>query len=278
MIGKHIIDDPRRSLIFEFFRIIAELNPLFFVMENVVGLIYQPNQVLLSKALGMVSCDYRLLGPARWDASDFGAATRRARVFVIGIRRDLGLSMDESDVSVLKASAATVRDAISDLDGARYVDDEGGFDTWQITQPRSCSEYASRMRSPDGRFTGHRMTRHSPQVVARFKSVDQGGVDSVGRHPRLAWTGQCPTLRAGTGSDRGSYQSVRPIHPDHPRVITVREAARLQGFPDSHRFHSTIWHSFRMIGNSVSPIMSRAIFSAIRTKLQNRVTDMTVPG
>jgi DNA (cytosine-5)-methyltransferase 1 len=50
-------------------------------------------------------------------------------------------------------------------------------------------------------------------------------------------------------------------------VITIREAARLQGFPDSHLFHPTIWHSFRMIGNSVSPIMSKAIFGAVREKL-----------
>jgi DNA (cytosine-5)-methyltransferase 1 len=83
----------------------------------------------------------------------------------------------------------------------------------------------------------------------------------------LKWDGQCPTLRAGTGSDRGSFQSVRPIHPDEPRVITVREAARLQGFPDCHFFHKTVWHSFRMIGNSVSPFVSEAVFCAIKACL-----------
>jgi DNA (cytosine-5)-methyltransferase 1 len=51
-------------------------------------------------------------------------------------------------------------------------------------------------------------------------------------------------------------------------VITVREAARLQGFPDSFKFHPTIWHSFRMIGNSVSPIISHAIFTAIAGKFE----------
>jgi DNA (cytosine-5)-methyltransferase 1 len=56
-----------------------------------------------------------------------------------------------------------------------------------------------------------------------------------------------------------------------PRVITVSEAARLQGFPDAHLFHPTIWHSFRMIGNSVSPIMSEAVFNAIATKLGVRL-------
>ena len=101
-----------------------------------------------------------------------------------------------------------------------------------------------------------------PRVI-----IGQGHMDPIGRHPRLAWNGLCPTLRAGTGSDRGSYQSVRPIHPEENRVITVREAARLQGFPDNHLFHPTVWHSFRMIGNSVSPIMAEAIFSAIAAHL-----------
>jgi DNA (cytosine-5)-methyltransferase 1 len=61
---------------------------------------------------------------------------------------------------------------------------------------------------------------------------------------------------------------VRPIHPDEPRVITVREAARLQGFPDRFRFHPTVWHSFRMIGNSVSPFVSKAIFSLLARRIE----------
>ncbi|MFX7922723.1 DNA cytosine methyltransferase, partial [Acinetobacter baumannii] len=70
---------------------------------------------------------------------------------------------------------------------------------------------------------------------------------------KLDKLGFCPTLRAGTGPERGSYQAVRPIHPTSPRVITPREASRLQGFPDWFQFHPTKWHSFRQIGNSVSP-------------------------
>jgi DNA (cytosine-5)-methyltransferase 1 len=60
---------------------------------------------------------------------------------------------------------------------------------------------------------------------------------------------------------------VRPIHPEEDRVITVREAARLQGFPDDHRFHPTVWHSFRMIGNSVSPIIGEAVLATVRERL-----------
>jgi DNA (cytosine-5)-methyltransferase 1 len=116
-------------------------------------------------------------------------------------------------------------------------------------------------------FTGHRRTVHAKETINRFAAVKPGERDDVGKHARLAWNAQCPTLRAGTGSDRGSYQSVRPIHPSETRVITVREAARLQGFPDGFVFHPTVWHSFRMIGNSVSPIIAKALLSIIAPRL-----------
>jgi DNA (cytosine-5)-methyltransferase 1 len=122
--------------------------------------------------------------------------------------------------------------------------------------------------SSDEKFTGNKRTKHHADVVKRFSDLKQGGFDPVGKYPRLAWGGLCPTLRAGPGADKGSHQAIRPIHPDEDRVITVREAARLQGFPDEHRFHPTIWHSFRQIGNSVSPIIARAILSVVRQKLE----------
>jgi DNA (cytosine-5)-methyltransferase 1 len=100
-------------------------------------------------------------------------------------------------------------------------------------------------------------------VIHRFSKVNPGEIDKISRAPRLKLDGFCPTLRAGTGRDRGSYQAVRPIHPNQHRVITPREAARLQGFPDWFQFHETKWHSFRQIGNSVSPIVSEYLFKRI---------------
>jgi DNA (cytosine-5)-methyltransferase 1 len=162
---------------------------------------------------------------------------------------------------------ATVEDAIADLECARALEvDAEGFDHWKTTRPCRPSAYASGLRS-GGLFTGHQPTVLTDEVKRRFATVPQGGFDKVGRHSRLSWPGQCPTLRAGTGADRGSFQSVRPIHPEEHRVITVREAARLQGFPDRHLFHATIWHSFRMIGNSVSPIIGELVLSAVRDRL-----------
>jgi DNA (cytosine-5)-methyltransferase 1 len=237
-------------------------------MENVKGLGYADAQPVLNEALSLIPGKYNVLGPLVLDAAEFGAATRRPRLFIIGYDPARCDSITDADIETKKLKPTTVRAAISDLATAVQIDNDGEYDRWEIRQPGRPSRYAVYLRSDDGTFTGHRRTAHTPEVIKRFKKVEQGGVEAIGRHPRLSWDGQCPTLRAGTGNDRGSFQSVRPIHPDEPRVITVREGARLQGFHDDFRFHPTVWHSFRMIGNSVSPVMSKAIFSLIAERIE----------
>lgn len=271
-IGRRDITDVRRKLLWHFFRLVREVQPTFFVMENVRGLLYPENIGELEAAIAHVSDIYEVPEPIVWDASQFGAATKRNRLFVVGVHKDRGDAVTREDIAVWKRPAATVRQALADLVGASYIEkDEDGFDWWKIEKRGRPHEYARLLRITGGdlagRFTGYRNTAHTQKVVERFASVPQGGLEKIGRHPRLAWDGLCPTLRAGTGADRGSYQSVRPIHPEEHRVITVREGARLQGFPDCHKFHPTVWHSFRMIGNSVSPIMAQAVFQAVAAKL-----------
>jgi len=281
MIGKRDNADPRRKLLWHFFRLVGELQPSFFIMENVQGLAYGDARLLLSQALDLVSGGYDISGPHIWNAADFGAATIRNRVFVIGVRKDLLSPFDIDALEARRRPPATVRQALADLERVTSIPaspDLPGFDRWKITRRGTPTEYARVLRSPDLTFTGHVITNHTPEVVARFAKVRPGSMDKVGRYPRLKLTGQCPTLRAGTGPDRGSYQAVRPIHPVLNRVITVREAARLQGFPDHHVFHPSIWHSFRMIGNSVSPVMSEAVFSAMRDALQKSVGASPIPS
>jgi DNA (cytosine-5)-methyltransferase 1 len=266
-IGHRHPNDPRRLLLGHFFRLIDELSPAFFIMENVKGLAYSDARPVLDVALERVAGRYDILGPLILDAADFGAATRRPRLFVIGFDQSRMDAITIGDIRSAQHAPATVREAIGDLSSAIEVGNEEGFDLWRVAEDATMSAYASGRRSADSSFTGHRKTIHTEKVISRFAAVPQGGKDDVGRHPRLSWDGQCPTLRAGTGSDHGSFQSVRPIHPAEARVITVREAARLQGFPDDFRFHPTVWHSFRMIGNSVSPIIAKALFELIARRI-----------
>jgi DNA (cytosine-5)-methyltransferase 1 len=272
------INDPRRKLLEDFFRHVNMLNPKFFVMENVEGLVDKKNRPQLDKAISIVDKKYTILGPMVIDASDCGVPTKRKRVIVIGF--------DESRMNAVRLEQlmfnrgkTTVSDAIRDLPSPmRQSKQENNYGYSEYPLVNNISEYAKLMRSapPEGlgsieacneqklgRVSGLFTTFHSPNVKLRYESTPQGKTESISRSKKLAWDGLCPTLRAGTGVDKGSHQAVRPLHPEHGRVITVREAARLQGFPDWFTFHPAKWHSFRMIGNSVSPIVSKEILSVM---------------
>ena len=267
-IGRRNRNDPRRRLLQSFFQLVADLGPRAFVMENVLGLGFKDAVSELDTALARLPKSYKTMGPIVIDASDFGSATKRKRLFLIGYDAARCDPIAVEDIMALKQPAATVADALSGLSNIRdkRVSDDG-FDGFRLSKNAKLTDYAARLVAADRSTTGDMRTVHTPAVVARFGTVEPGQTDKVGRHQRLKWDGQCPTLRAGTGADMGSYQSVRPIHPSEDRVITVREAARLQGFPDDHLFHPTIWHSFRMIGNSVSPIVAEAVLSVVAAKL-----------
>lgn len=108
-------------------------------------------------------------------------------------------------------------------------------------------------------------------------ATEHGKTEPVSRFRKLPPNGLCNTLRAGTDSARGAFTSPRPIHPYLPRVITVREAARLHSYPDWFRFHSTKWHGFRQIGNSVPPLLARAVASEIAKALDIKPTKPRSP-
>jgi len=272
--GKGLADDPRRNLLGEFFRIVATVKPAFFMMENVPGLIFPNNKPLLEAAIASLGNKWHIVGPVVLDASDFGAPTKRRRVFVFGFDKQKMRLPSLEDLVRTDASRVTVQEAIGDLATSHSV--KGAADLWSYGVNSDVSPYAQKMRASSGIFTSHQLTEHKVDTVRRFESVPQGGVDPVGKYKRLSWEGLCPTLRAGTGSDRGSYQAVRPLHPVENRVITPRECARLQGFPDDFIFHPTVWHSCRMIGNSVSPIIAEVLLRNIKIFIEPSVMQSAI--
>ena len=109
-------------------------------------------------------------------------------------------------------------------------------------------------------LTGSLRTRHTPKFRAAASArTEPGAVEPISRFFKLAETGVSNTLRAGTDGARGAFTSPRPIHYRCDRCVTVREMARLHGFPDWFRFHVTKWHGARQIGNAVPPPLARAI-------------------
>lgn len=284
-IGKNEANDPRRSLLGHFFRTVNIIRPKFFVMENVEGLLDEGNVEELNKAIEIVDKRYRVLKPVVVDAHEYGVPTKRKRVVVIGYDPEEVEEISINDIVPKGVAKVTVKDAISDISAPiDQKKDKNDYGWAAYRKIKSLSSYAQKMRQlppknlgwsvaieklKSGQASGHFDTTHTEAVKARYVAIKQGETDKVSRSKKLEWNGVCPTLRAGTGADKGSYQAVRPLHPSEGRVITVREAARLQGFPDWFCFHKTKWHSFRMIGNSVSPVVSESILTMIKSKLKN---------
>lgn len=272
------VNDPRRQLLEVFFQQVNILKPKFFIMENVEGLMDKKNRPQLDKAISIIDKRYKVLEPIIIDASKCGAPTTRKRVIVIGYD-PIRMSEISPEQFIFNDSLVTVKDAISDIPPPiKQSKDDLDYGFAEYRDNANLSEYAKLMRSfpPKSlgtntaklelnfrRVSGLFDTIHTDKVRQRYQDTPQGKIDPVSKSKKLAWDGLCPTLRAGTGSDKGGHQAVRPLHPEEGRVITVREAARLQGFPDWFTFHPTKWHSFRMIGNSVSPIVSKKILSII---------------
>jgi DNA (cytosine-5)-methyltransferase 1 len=269
-------------LVRDFVRIVAELKPRFFLFENVKGLTVGRQRAFLEEIIEEFrQIGYRLADPWRvLNAADYGVPQDRERLFLLGSRH--GERVPEYPTKThtrpeLKKnglpSTPTCEDALSDLPdaekflGLRVVDEVKTRD-WGTP-----SDYARAMRciGESGWYYGYKRdwqrdiltssmrTDHSDISRRRFRETPSGAVEPISRFFKLAAGGISNTLRAGTDSARGAFTSPRPIHFGRPRCVTVREMARLHGFPEWFRFHITKWHGARQIGNSVPPPLGRAI-------------------
>lgn len=291
-IGHGDVNDERNKLFIKFFEIVSDLQPVFFVAENVPGIMKEKYAEIRAAAFNHIP-KYTILPPISVNASEYGAPTTRTRYFFIGFRqceaiRPLSV-MDIEGKKVSLENRTTVRKALEGLQGdIRYTPKFKSSkhllaDYYSGENHLQSSFFYERVTSHIPRNVGNETyireyqlrhivdgcipTNHSKTVRARYARLEYNEQDCISKSKRLDPDGYCPTLRAGTGPEKGSYQAVRPIHYKYNRVITPREAARLQGFPDWFKLPETIWHSFRQIGNSVSPIAAEQVLSAIYQKL-----------
>jgi DNA (cytosine-5)-methyltransferase 1 len=273
MMGKRAMDDPRNQLVFHYVRLVKELNPKYCVFENVKGLTVGKHKQFLNEIIEAlkgagydVLADYKVL-----NAADFGVPQDRRRLFLIGARRGQALPKYPEPIG-----GVTVAEAIADLPNADDFDELEAADSVRVSFKTS-SLYARHLRGlvidqndfsfarkfEKNLLTSSLRTAHTALSQQRFLQTAPGETEKISRFRKLPLDGLCNTLRAGTDSARGAFTSPRPIHPTFARVITVREAARLHSYPDWFRFHMTKWHGFRQIGNSVPPLLGRAVASKI---------------
>jgi len=283
MIGKRSLDDPRNALVLHFMRLVSEIGPDYFVLENVKGLTVGKHRMFLDEVVsGFDASGYDVLLPWKvLNAAWYGVPQHRERLFIIGARRGLRLpSYPERRFNPAGGRAPDpslpsgpgVIDAIGDLPDAEDFT-ELLFTDEALAAFGAPSPYAAVLRgeaedpqdfshprpSRPGLLTSSARAGHTELTRSRFAATEPGKVEPVSRFLRLHPGGVCNTLRAGTGKERGAFTAARPIHPFHPRCVTVREMARLHSYPDWFRFNWTKWHGARQVGNSVPPLLARAV-------------------
>jgi len=259
--------NPKNWLFSEFFRFAKSLQPDWIVLENVKGLRETDQGRFESLILG----EFQALGYASvvWTlcAEDYGVPQKRYRLFFVGRRKG---NIPEPPPPRIE-EVVTVRAGIADLPELAVG---SKVDTLAYRRIRP-SAYAVAMRQGATSCTGHLVSENNALVQKRYPHIPPGGnwrdipkrlmknytnlIDNRSRHTgiyrRLAWDEPSVVI--------ANYRKNMLIHPEQHRGLSVREACRLQSFPDSYRFSGSIGFQQQQVSNAVPPLLAKAVFAQI---------------
>jgi DNA (cytosine-5)-methyltransferase 1 len=267
------LHDERSSLYREYLRIVEGLSPNWVVLENVTGMTSAGG----GAAVGAILAGLRDLGyavePQILKAEEFGVPQERRRIVFIGNRIGLPTEFPKATHGSDLRPLVTVWDAISDLPSIADGDDGG-------VVPYACeaqSDFQREMRNGSNCVANHIPAKLAKVNLERLKHIPQGGSwrdipfdllpagmkrakrsDHTKRYGRLSWNGLASTILTKCDPHWGAY-----FHPEEDRTLTVREAARLQSFPDWFEFRGSRTDQYVQVGNAVPPLLGRAIADAI---------------
>ncbi len=271
-------NDPRNELFKSFIKYVKFFQPKVCVMENVPGMLSYNNknaaevvEDLLEKAGYIVSFN-------KLNTSDYGLPQVRERLFFVGVRKDINKIFEFPEPYKQNGSRnfpeTTVEEAIGDLPAIKH----GTRDWISEYKPRKQSKYSSMMRKgadPDVVFD-HVCRTHNEQDLEAFKLLKQGGwyrdlpkrlqryrADIFeDKYKKLYW--KRPSWCVTAHLEKDCYTH---IHPHQPRTISIREAARLQSFPDYYYLSGNLGSKFRLIGNAVPPLIAKVLAKEIKTQI-----------
>ena len=255
--------NPLNWLFREYVRLVRMLMPDWIVFENVPGMVVTEGgrflRAVLSEFTRLQYCTRHFV----LNGAEFGLPQNRSRLFIVANLHGVEISMPTPLNTVV-----TVRDAIADLPVLRngaLVDD----------LPYRCSprsEYARACRGRLQRCRNHLISLNAPTIIDRYRYIPQGG--NWADIPVRRMNNYADRTRCHTGIYRrltydepsiviGNFRKNMLIHPTQHRGLSVREAARLQSFPDSFVFTGSIGFQQQQVGNAVPPILARAVFESI---------------
>lgn len=269
MAGRRDINDPRNVLFKELLRVVKEIRPPLFLMENVKGILsMQGGKVIATIKESFEKLGYKVKINVL-KASDFGVPQDRERVFILGTR----LGDDELEPTPDTEKPVTVEEAIGDLAflGAGNASKE------YVLPPRS--HYQKMMRNGTNVLENHMASKHNSTVVKRFSMLKQGqkGKDL----PPEYQTKKMVLVRFSANKPANTVTTLPDdyIHYSKNRIHTVREMARLQSFPDDYVFigprttggerRRREIPQYSQIGNAVPPILAEKVGSYLFKYLQD---------
>ncbi|MBY5473595.1 DNA cytosine methyltransferase [Rhizobium leguminosarum] len=244
-------DDPRNGLVLHFIRLIEEIRPEFFLMENVSGLMSKHGRPFLEEFKRRMGRLGYTLNIDVLNASDFGVPQRRLRAFLVGARDGMTFTFPKPGLHAV----TTVRDAIADLPSPPL-------------DGKSSTSVPNHFRELRLAAINIERIKHVPQGGGRLNIPDHLQLDchrnnATHRHldvyGRLAWDEPSVTLTARFDSfTRGRF-----AHPEEHRSLTVREGARIQTFPDWFEFLGNREEQARQVGNAVPPMLAEVLAETI---------------
>lgn len=265
--SRKVLDDPRNFLFRNFYEIVKFIQPKYFVIENVPTILTAKNGMFKNEIYTLFEDIGYKLNSGILSASDFGVPQLRKRAILIGKKGGGPLDMPKPTEKKI-----TAWEAISDL--AYLKSGEGEFVSDYKNKP--LNEYQKFLRGNAQKLYNHEVTKHSKLALKRMKLIPENGdkADLPSEHrTKSIYSGTWgriikdkPSVTITTRFDTPS--SGRFIHPFLHRAITVREAARLQSFPDTIIFYGSKTSQMKQVGNAVPPLLAQAIAKTIKNDIE----------
>lgn len=260
--GFRRLDDPRNKLYLSYIRLVEEIQPVAFVIENVPGLVGlfdgQIKDSIIKKFTQLgYSMKYKILC-----ASDYSVPQNRKRVVFVGIKNTNSFDYPPSTNNIV-----TTEMALGDLPS---LENEIGTEIQKYCSAPA-NDYQRLMRENSNSVHNHIAARHSEQVQKIISLVPDGGnykdlpnEYKNSRNFHVAWT-RFNSKKPAPTIDTGHRHH---FHYMYNRVPTVRECARIQSFPDNFVFLGNKTQQFRQVGNAVPPLMAKEIAVQLKKAIE----------
>jgi DNA (cytosine-5)-methyltransferase 1 len=259
--------NPRNHLYTEFLRFVTTIRPPFVVVENVAGMRTMARGTVIRKIVE--SCEEMGYAMTTFElnAADFGVPQFRRRLFLVGTTGE-PLVPPEPTHGIPTRPYVTVRQAIHDLPILRSGDKS---DSKRYRLVRALSYYQEWTRGDISQYEsvgGNRVTKNNGVVLERFRHVRAGqNWEAIPAHlmenhrnRSLCHTGYYYRLRWEEPSKVvGNFRKNMLIHPSQNRTLSVREAARLQSFPDRYDFLGAMHVQQQQVADAVPPLLAKAV-------------------